>query len=164
MGFNCAQLHLNWDTSGVSVQKHSHRHSSIITWKTSSGLASIQGTMWAVLNVICSTKVESFFSFLLKVTLFQWGGIHPQPNMYEKSLILFLHEFAVVVSISASWSGWLPSTLNHDTDDQDWDSSLSRKKPCISTEHHNMSSTPLCHFCLLHLIAHQRTSTQRSKK
>jgi hypothetical protein len=36
---------------------------------------------------------------------------------------------------------------------------LSSKKPGISTEHHSMCLTPLCHFSLLHLTTHQRTST-----
>jgi hypothetical protein len=44
--------------------------------------------------------------------------------------------------------GGLPSTLEHDTDNQNWDASLSSKKPGISTEHHNMCLTPLCEFCL----------------
>jgi len=66
-----------------------------------------------------------------------------------KVSIQLLHEFAVVVSITVLWSGGLPSTLNPDTDDQDWDASLSTKKPGISTEHHNMCLTPLRHFCRL---------------
>lgn len=128
---------------------------------------------WVRFQESCGLDLTPFFppaqsnfqdSRLKWVSLFQWGGIHPPAKSVWKGTVQLLHKFEVVFNITASWSGGLCYTPNSGTHDPDWDASLSRQTTGINSEHHKMCFTPLCRFCHLHVLTHQRTSRERSQK